>query len=133
MDIHCKWIEDDEQMLVDTNGQVLPCCYLSGFFRLSHSKEKKKFAKRDNITDQLYYVDLVDSQIRAEYIYQEYDKRKDKLNIFTNDLEDILANDWFTEILPKSWKDEKLISGPCKRICDKDKSEGKGDIPLVTV
>lgn len=92
MDIHCKWLEDDAQMLVGVDGQILPCCYISGWFSEMEGNE---------------------------HIYQEYQKRKDKLNIFTNDLEDILSNEWFTEILPKSWEDEKLIALPCRKICDK--------------
>ena len=24
---HCKWMEDDEQMLVNPTGEVIPCCY----------------------------------------------------------------------------------------------------------
>ena len=38
-------------------------------------------------------------------------------NIFKNDLEDILNNEWFTKILPKSWESKETIAGPCYRIC----------------
>lgn len=123
MDIHCKWIEDDGQMLVGVDGQILPCCYLSGWFKAGFTpvKTREEWERDDfdEVKDQLYHIDLVNVTTHNEYIYQEYQKRKDKLNIFTNSLEDILANDWFTEILPKSWEDENLISSPCRRICDK--------------
>ena len=71
----------------------------------------------DPIADQLYDLDRVHNYVREGYLYKEYEKRKDKLNIFTNDLEDILSNEWFTKILPESWESEDTIAGPCKRIC----------------
>ena len=37
-------------------------------------------------------------------------KRKAELNIFTNDLEDILNDEWFTKILPESWESEDTIA-----------------------
>jgi len=119
---HCKWIEDDEQMLVGPDGQILPCCYLSGFFRSSIvplKPRKESWENFDKVKDQLYYVELVNYEVHTEYLYKEYEKRKDKLNIFTNDLEDILSNEWFTKILPESWEDPKKIAGPCKKICTK--------------
>ena len=119
---HCKWMEDDEQMLVNPDGQVLPCCYLSGYFRsniTSPISRKKSWEDFDEIEDQLYHVDLVNNLTHNEYLYKEYNKRKDKLNIFTNDLEDILDNEWFTKILPESWESKDTIAGACKRICTK--------------
>ncbi len=119
---HCKWMEDDEQMLVNPDGQVLPCCYLSGYFRsniTSPISRKKSWEDFDEIEDQLYHVDLVNNLTHNEYLYKEYEKRKDKLNIFTNDLEDILNNEWFTKILPESWESKDTIAGACKRICTK--------------
>jgi hypothetical protein len=120
--IHCKWIEDDEQMLVGPDGQILPCCYLSGYFRSSIvplKPRKESWEDFDEVKDQLYHIDLVNNLTHNEYLYKEYEKRKDKLNLFTNDLEDILSNEWFTEILPESWKDPNKIAAPCKKICTK--------------
>tara|TARA_B110000196_G_C20911135_1_gene550589 strand:+ start:393 stop:788 length:396 start_codon:yes stop_codon:yes gene_type:complete len=121
----CKWLEEDEQMLVNPDGQVLPCCYLSQYFRaedkpanLSGTLDPNTW-EWDPISDQLYHRDLVNAEKRAEYLYKEYEKRKDKLNIFTNDLEDILNDEWFTKILPESWESEDTIAGACKRICTK--------------
>ena len=117
----CKWLEDDEQILIGPDGQVLPCCYLSAFFTLDNvaPKEDPDTWVVDPIGDQLYYKDLVYSEHRNEHIYIEYQKRKDKLNIFTNSLEDIIANDWFTKILPESWENENTISKQCKNVCTK--------------
>ena len=123
---HCKWMEDDEKLLVQPDGQILPCCYLSNYYAANNIPLKSKEEVYDNvdtnfrrIEDQLYYIDLVNYEVHNEYLYKEYNKRKDKLNIFTNDLEDILSNEWFTKILPESWEDPKKIAGPCKKICTK--------------
>ena len=123
---HCKWIEDDEKMLVQPDGQILPCCYLSNYYNADNIPLKSKEEVYDNVNnnfrkieDQLYYIDLVNYEVHNEYLYKEYQKRKDKLNIFNNDLEDILNNEWFTKILPESWKSKDTIAGPCKRICTK--------------
>jgi hypothetical protein len=115
---YCKWIEDDEQMLVGPDGQILPCCYLSGYFRAENISPKKPNTWEWNpINDQLYHHDRVHYEVHQEYLFKEYEKRKDKLNIFTNDLEDILDNEWFTKILPESWEDPDKIATPCLRIC----------------
>ena len=123
---HCKWMKDDEKLLVQPDGQILPCCYLSNYYAANNIPLKSKEEVYDNvdtnfrrIEDQLYYIDLVNYEVHNEYLYKEYNKRKDKLNIFTNDLEDILSNEWFTKILPESWEDPKKIAGPCKKICTK--------------
>jgi hypothetical protein len=130
MKTHCKWIEDDEQMLVNPDGQVLPCCYLSNYFTvdkrppipvemIKDGKVKKEYVwdTFHKIEDQLYHIDFVNLEVSREYLFQEYEKRKDKLNIFTNDLKDILNDEWFTKILPESWESENTIAGPCKEIC----------------
>jgi hypothetical protein len=126
----CKWVEEDEQMLVSTDGQVLPCCYLSGYFRLSVT-QPTTVKEWDKVQDQLYHRSLVDKNTRSHYLFQEYQKRRDKLNLFTNDLEDILANDWFTTILPKSWESKDTIAGPCYRICTESDNKGKINIDTM--
>tara|TARA_B110000211_G_scaffold192319_1_gene219579 strand:- start:1314 stop:1694 length:381 start_codon:yes stop_codon:yes gene_type:complete len=118
----CKWLEEDEQILIGPDGQVLPCCYLNdGRSRLGkiQPKDDPNTWVFDDLEDQLYHRDRVAVHIRQGYLYKEYQKRKDKLNIFTNSLEDIIANEWFTKILPESWEDPKKIASPCKRICTK--------------
>ena len=115
---HCKWMEDDEQMLVSPTGEVIPCCYLSAYFRAEHIPAKDPNTwEFDLINDQLYHQDKVHSDVHKEYLFNEYLKRKHKLNIFTNDLEDILKDEWYTKILPESWEDPNKIAGPCKKIC----------------
>ena len=116
----CKWLDEDEQILINPDGQVLPCCYLSMYFTVGiEPKKDKNTWEFDVIGDQLYRKDLVHNYVREGYLYKEYQKRKDKLNIFTNNLEDIILDEWFTKILQESWKSEDTIAGPCKRICTK--------------
>ena len=67
----------------------------------NESKKDKNTWEFDVIGDQLYNKDLVHDYVREGYLYKEYDKRKNELNIFTNDLDDILSNEWFTKILPE--------------------------------
>ena len=113
-------MEDDEQILVGPDGQVLPCCYLSGYFRAGNVSPKEPNTwDWDPVEDQLYHKDRVVYHVSSQYLYKEYKKRKDNLNLFTNDLEDILDNEWFTKILPESWEDPNKIASPCKRICTK--------------
>ena len=116
---HCKWMEDDEQMLVNPTGEVIPCCYLSAYFRIGQitPKTDPNTWEFDHLEDQLYHRDRVDNHVSKEYLYKEYVKRKHELNIFTNDLEDILDSEWFTKILPESWEDPDKIASPCLRIC----------------
>jgi|TARA_B110000438_G_scaffold161664_1_gene154881 hypothetical protein len=129
---HCKWLEDDEQLLINPDGQVLPCCYLSNYFaadknpqvpeeHILHGKIKQEYINNnyDEVEDQLYHVELVNFEVSSEYLYKEYMKRKDELNIFKNDLEDIVNNEWFTSVLPASWQDPYKISLPCEKICTK--------------
>jgi hypothetical protein len=113
-------MEDDETILVGPDGQVLPCCYFSGYFRVDNISIKEPNTwEWDPINDQLYHNDRVHYELCNEYVYKEYMKRKNELNIFTNDLKDIINNEWFTKILPESWEDKNKISRQCKNVCTK--------------
>ena len=86
------------------------------------------------LQDQLYHRSLVDKNTRSNHLYQEYQKRKDELNLFTNDMEDIVSNDWFTKILPESWESKDTIAGPCYRICTTvDEGTIKGKVNVDTL
>jgi len=116
----CKWMVDDEMLLVNPDGQVLPCCYLSNFFTTKNNEIKEPNTwEWDPMTDQLYHFDRANHNLHNEYVYKEYQKRKDKLNIFTNDLETILNDEWFTKILPESWESDDTILNACKKVCTK--------------
>ena len=118
MNIKCKWLEEDRQVLINPDGQVVPCCYLSPYYpvSLAQIKEKEDWTY-DELNDQLYHKDKIWAHVASMYVFQEYQKVADELNIFSNDLEDILNHEWFVKILPESWTDENKVSSPCRRIC----------------
>ena len=118
MNIKCKWLEEDRQVLINPDGQVIPCCYLAPYYPVSMFEPKTPDEwEYDEFNDQLYHRDRAWAHVNSMYVYQEYQKVADQLNIFTNNLEDILNHDWFTKILPESWTDECKVSTPCRRIC----------------
>ena len=132
MKIKCKWLEEDEQILVNPDGQVIPCCYLSPYFAVMVNQDKiKQFPQKweewdwDDIRDQLVHLDSHWSYVASMYLFKEYMQKKDELNIFTNDLESILESDWFTKILPESWTDIENVASPCRRICGDGKKPGE--------
>lgn len=99
MSIRCMWAEENK-FVVNPDGQIWPCCYLC------------------NLGLVLEYRDQYSH--RLSYIYDEYFKYKDELNLKNNDLETILNHKWFNEILPNSWKNEELTHSVCKRFCKED-------------
>ena len=126
MKIKCKWLEEDEQVLVNPNGQVIPCCYLTPFMTaLFHHPLDYDQWVFDEFEDQVHYRDRVYAHFHGMYLYQEYQKVANELNIFTNDLEDILNHEWFTKTLPESWIDEDKVARPCRRVCGDGKFEEK--------
>ena len=126
MKIKCKWLEEDEQVLVNPDGQVIPCCYLTPYFPVSINeiKEQKDW-KYDELEDQLYHKDRAWNSVSSQFIYQEYQKVADELNIFKNDLEDILNHEWFTKTLPESWTDIENVASACRRVCGDGKKPGE--------
>ena len=51
---------------------------------------------------------------------QEYNDNKEKYNIHTNDMRDIINGEWFTKTLPESWKDETKTINLCKQWCGEE-------------
>jgi len=94
--ITCKW-ENDNRILVNPDGQVLPCCY----FANTHF-----FNATTNATNDL---------IRHPII-QHYNQYKKSHNVFHNNLLDIIKNDWFRKELPDSWKSNKPVP-QCSKFC----------------
>ena len=52
-------------------------------------------------------------------VLKEYNKEKDRYNIFKRPLEDIINDDWYTKTLPDSWEDEEKPCELCIRFCSK--------------
>jgi hypothetical protein len=103
MVIKCKWLETN-RILVNPDGQVLPCCYLANVNW--HQKQKGISKEKANT-----YIGEV---------MQEYNDNKEKYNIHTNDMRDIINGEWFTKTLPESWKDETKTINLCKQWCGEE-------------
>lgn len=93
--ISCRWL-DLRLVLVNPDGQVLPCCYLANNY---YERGPESF---NNETMMLY-------------------KGQEKEhNIFNKPLEMILAESpWFNKQLPESWESDNPIS-QCVKWCSKD-------------
>lgn len=100
----CIWL-NERKIVVNPDGQVWPCCYLcnTGFI-VQHDKPE-------------YYDKNYDLSLSENHIFVEYLKYKDELNLKNVDLVDILNHKWFNEVLPNSWKDEKITHKLCKKFC----------------
>jgi len=89
--INCKFLNQTTNTIVNSTGQVWPCCYFG-------NKEHKAIEQ-------------------DQHIFKEYNKNKDKHNLNNYTLKEILNSEWFTKTLPESWKDEETCARQCKRWC----------------
>ena len=105
--IKCQWGEKDKY-LVNPDGQVFPCCYLSNVYYYS-----KRFEKMGKL-DELYPGHKAEM---SQHLLVEYEKLEDENNIFKNDIADIVQGKWFSKILPESWDNEETLHVQCKRMC----------------
>lgn len=105
--IKCQWGERDKY-LVNPDGQVFPCCYLSNVYYFS--KRMEAIGK----WDELYPGHKGEM---AQHLLVEYEKREEENNIFKNDVTDIVRGEWFSKILPESWESEETLHVQCKRMC----------------
>ena len=102
-DIECQWMREG-RLLVNPDGQVLPCCYFANsLYYFKYSGVLNPEGVRLN-TD----------------VLKEYNKEKDRYNIFKRPLEDIINDDWYTKTLPDSWEDEEKTCTLCIRHCTKN-------------
>lgn len=131
--IKCEWMAK-QNALINIDAQVYPCCYLANAFYLM-----TLFNGLENLPNEMTYggrkvkkdKNLKD-HYKKSFIFHEYMKYKDELNLMNNSLEEILNHKWFTEILPNSWNDENLTHRACNRFCNpesemyiKNKSNGR--------
>ena len=105
--IKCRWA-DLNKYLVNPDGQVFPCCYLSNVYYFC--KRMEALGEYDKLPDG-HKMEI------NQHLLTEYDRLKDENNIFKNNIEDILSGEWFTKILPESWESEETLHAQCKRIC----------------
>lgn len=94
--INCKW-EIDNRVLVNPDGQVLPCCYFanSHFFNSITNKE---------------------NNLVTHPLIKHYNQYKKSHNVFHNNLLDIIKSDWFRKKLPDSWNSDSPVP-QCSKHC----------------
>lgn len=97
--ITCQWM-DTRRVLVNPDGQVLPCCYIANPFYTGGAKALK-------------------NETMLNYNKEEH-------NIFNKPLEDILAeSDWFNEQLFDNWNSDNPIKQCVKFCSNKDDTFNK--------
>ena len=100
--IKCRWREKN-RILFNIDGQVYPCCYLVN-------------------------VDYKSNQINKssdQYVMEEYNKSRDELNAFKNDMISINNHNWW-DLLEESWKDSDVpVLRQCKKWCSIKEKEDK--------
>ena len=106
--IECIWAKENK-FLVNPDGQVWTCCYLSnqGF----------KFRVKGQWNDPDIIARGVDDIVNP--VMQEYWAHEEELNINNRSLEEILNHEWFTKTLPESWKGHNPHR-ICVLMCDKN-------------
>jgi len=126
MKIVCKWLKDN-RVLVNPDGQVLPCCYLAN--PIWGIKQNFKGGEAGRHSDGGKGVDSDGNPLSVVYnqfgkggksAMEEYNNDKEKYNIHNNDMKDILKGKWFTKTLPDSWKDETKTISQCRKWCGEE-------------
>lgn len=97
--IKCQWLEKD-QVLVNPDGQVLPCCYLgnSNFLHKNDPTQGVGWDTRD--------------------VLAKYNSKKENYNLNHKTMDEILLSDWFNIDLPESWESYETLPSPCRTFCD---------------
>lgn len=104
--IVCRWMKENK-FLVNPDGQVWPCCYLSNT-GYHHDLTGMR-------TEQKVVEAKVDDVVHP--VMDEYFKHRDELNINNAPIEKILTHDWFAKTLPDSWTGD-WPHRQCRLICE---------------
>lgn len=117
--ISCEWLRTG-RVLINPDGQVLPCCYLANAFYMTPRLTKENNPK-DFISNQIGDRDIITTQFKQEPVLTKYMDKAENYNVFVNDLEDILQSEWFTITLPQSWNDPDTVIRQCDEFCGDNK------------
>tara|TARA_B100001057_G_C22843033_1_gene947853 strand:+ start:1864 stop:2196 length:333 start_codon:yes stop_codon:yes gene_type:complete len=98
--IECMW-QKDNTILINPDGQVYPCCYLGNIHYTALATNHKS-----GLTFSKYEV------------LAKYHAQREKFNINSNNIDDILESEWFNETLPESWESYETTPGPCLQWCN---------------
>jgi len=106
--IICRWL-NDEKILVNPDGQVLPCCYMGNPAYLYEATKHT-----DNPGGQAFAQNAV---------LKKYADNKEQYNLNHKTLKQILTSDWFNKDLPESWESYKIVPHMCQLFCDNEISD----------
>ncbi len=104
LDITCVWAQRN-RIVINPDGQVLPCCYLCN----SHYSNKEGGPNYD--------VKFAENELMKKYKDKEF-------NVFNNNLLDIIAQPWFKKELKDSFTSGKPLK-QCVTYCSKNKRSQK--------
>lgn len=96
--IKCRWALPRNEIVVNPDGMVFPCCYHANLF-FYHSQNNH-----------------LHSRLKESKVYEEYLKTPNKYNIFYTPLSKILNSNWYSQILPNSFKSKTPLD-ICVRQC----------------
>lgn len=97
--ITCRWGGPRNEVVVNPDGQILPCCYHQNNYYL---------ALNNNIK---WLNDFLQTPE-----YTEYEKNKKQYNIFHTPLSEIIDSKWYSETLPDSMDGDNPLH-TCSRNC----------------
>ena len=121
--IQCEWASTN-RIITNPDGQVVPCCFFANLLYISKQlgyPEELPDVKREEyeLEYQVAFTPQIAMQTMKDPILQDYIQHEDELNLFANDLKDIINNDWFNR-LEKSWDDPEKVSSICVKHCQKN-------------
>jgi len=90
--IICRWAMPRNEIVVNPDGQILPCCYHAN----SHYRSR---------TDKTHYTELSNNPIFAN----DYNENLKDYNVFYTPLSEILKSKWYTKTLPNSIKGDNPV------------------------
>lgn len=128
--INCEWFRTN-QVIINPDGQVYPCCYISNTLYLSkqYGYPKKgdliNIKNEDSLEYELQHSEGIAMGVPVkDWLYSEYIENEKEFNIDNKPLEEILNHEWFDK-LKNSWEDDNDIPIPiiCKTWCTVKKYE----------
>jgi len=105
MVIKCEW-QEENRILVNPDGQVLPCCYMANFY--FYSKQLIEQGRSEEVPFK--------RKMRHD-VMSSYHNNKENYNIFENDMSEIVNGEWFVKTLPESFESETTAHSICLQHC----------------
>lgn len=104
----CRWLQD-QKILVNPDGQVLPCCYMGN---PAYVHEATKHTNSPG-----------GQQFAKNPVLKKYLDNKEEYNLNHKTISEILTSDWFNKDLPESWKEYATIPTMCQTFCDNQEDD----------